>query len=40
MHNKSLVELGELRTMMEELRWDNMRKSVGECRDRQFLPWD
>ncbi|KAI0346758.1 hypothetical protein BDW22DRAFT_1341747 [Trametopsis cervina] len=28
MHNKSLVTLGELRTMMEEVRWDNMRKSV------------
>lgn len=30
-HNKSLVSLGELRTMMEEVRWDNMRKSVGMC---------
>ena len=27
--NKSLITLGELRTMMEEVRWDNMRKSVG-----------
>ncbi|CAL1702216.1 unnamed protein product [Somion occarium] len=26
--NKSLVTLGELRTMMEEARWDNMRNSV------------
>ncbi|KAI0700702.1 hypothetical protein BC835DRAFT_1411820 [Cytidiella melzeri] len=26
--NKSLVTLGELRTLMEEVRWDNMRKSV------------
>jgi len=28
MLNKSLVTLGELRTLMEEVRWDNMRKSV------------
>lgn len=26
--NKSLVSLGELRTTIEEVRWDNMRKSV------------
>ncbi|KAI0092798.1 hypothetical protein BDY19DRAFT_983366 [Irpex rosettiformis] len=26
--NKSLVTLGELRTLMEEVKWDNMRKSV------------
>lgn len=28
--NKSLVSLYELRSDMEEVRWDNMRKSVGE----------
>ena len=27
--NKALVTLGELRTLMEEVKWDNMRKSVG-----------
>ncbi|KAJ3559831.1 hypothetical protein NM688_g105 [Phlebia brevispora] len=26
--NKSLISLGEHRTMMEEVKWDNMRKSV------------
>ncbi|KAK7695705.1 hypothetical protein QCA50_000341 [Cerrena zonata] len=26
--NKSLITIGELRTMMEEARWDNMRNSV------------
>ncbi|KAI0079666.1 hypothetical protein K474DRAFT_1584396, partial [Panus rudis PR-1116 ss-1] len=26
--NKSLVQIGELRTMMEEAKWDNMRNSV------------
>ena len=29
MLNKALVTLGELRTLMEEVKWDNMRKSVG-----------
>ena len=27
--NKSLVSVGELRTLIEEVRWDNMRNSVG-----------
>jgi hypothetical protein len=27
--NKSLITLGELRTLMEEVKWDNMRKAVG-----------
>ncbi|THG98570.1 hypothetical protein EW026_g3653 [Hermanssonia centrifuga] len=27
--NKSLVSLGEHRTLVEEVKWDNMRKSVG-----------
>lgn len=27
-HNKSLITLGELRTLMEEVKWNNMRKSV------------
>lgn len=29
--NKSLISLGEHRTLMEEVKWDNMRKSVGTC---------
>ncbi|KAF9247231.1 hypothetical protein BU15DRAFT_84763 [Melanogaster broomeanus] len=28
--NKAIVELGDLRASMEEVRWDNMRKAVGE----------
>jgi hypothetical protein len=28
--NKSLVTLYDLRSDMEEVKWDNMRKSVGE----------
>ena len=27
--NKAIVELGDLRTEMESVKWDNMRKSVG-----------
>lgn len=27
--NKTIVELGDLRTDMESVKWDNMRKSVG-----------
>jgi hypothetical protein len=27
--NKAIVELGDLRTDMESVKWDNMRKSVG-----------
>ena len=27
--NRSLVSLGGQRTLVEEVRWDNMRKSVG-----------
>lgn len=30
MLNKSLINLGDLRTEVEEAKWDNMRKSVGE----------
>jgi hypothetical protein len=30
--NKAIVELGDLRAGMEEVKWDNMRKAVGECR--------
>ena len=28
--NKAIVELGDLRTDMESVKWDNMRKSVGQ----------
>lgn len=34
--NKSLVSLYELRSDMEEVRWDNMRKSVGESFNPSF----
>jgi hypothetical protein len=27
--NKATIELGDLRTDMEGVKWDNMRKSVG-----------
>jgi len=27
--NKAIIELGDLRTEMESIKWDNMRKSVG-----------
>ena len=27
--NKAIVELGDLRASMEEVKWDNMRKAVG-----------
>jgi hypothetical protein len=29
--NKSLVTLGDLRTIVEEVKWNNMRKAVGQC---------
>jgi hypothetical protein len=29
--NKAIVELSDLRTDMESVKWDNMRKSVGMC---------
>lgn len=28
--NKSIVSLGDLRTEMEKVKWDNMRQAVGE----------
>ena len=28
--NKAIVELGDLRASMEEVKWDNMRKAVGD----------
>lgn len=28
--NKAIVELGDLRASMEEVKWDNMRKAVGQ----------
>lgn len=30
MLNKWMINLGDLRTEVEEAKWDNMRKSVGE----------
>lgn len=30
--NKAIVELGDLRASMEEVKWDNMRKAVGDYR--------
>lgn len=27
--NKAIITLGDLRTVMEEVKWDNMRKAVG-----------
>ena len=30
--NKAIVELGDLRASMEEVKWNNMRKAVGDHR--------
>lgn len=35
--NRSLIALGEHRTLMEEVKWDNMRKSVGAYMKRRRL---
>jgi hypothetical protein len=35
--NKAIVELGDLRTDMESVKWDNMRKSVGGYNIQLFL---
>ncbi len=34
--NRSLVSLYDLRSDMEEVKWDNMRKSVGELNFTAF----
>jgi len=31
MYNRTMGSLGDLKTEVEEAKWDNMRKSVGEC---------
>lgn len=35
--NKAIVELGDLRASMEEVKWNNMRKAVGDYRPFLFL---
>lgn len=34
--NKNTVTLGDLRTEIEKIKWDNMRQAVGEWRCRTF----
>ena len=36
--NKAVVELGDLRASMEEVKWDNMRNAVGDYRPSSFAP--